>query len=169
MTSSPSLPRARAQHPDGGPHHHCDTAAARGCDSRPPVPVPTADTKHLSASRLEEADREPWGTAPASVADTVMAATGTQCCSLGWCRPGEGPCEAASIQTPVLKPVSLCLLLGMARKGSHQAWLNFCLQMSPQPPSALSFRGLPEPQQTQTLVCPQADPPRHQAPSLKGP
>ena len=57
-----------------------------------------------------------------------------------------------------------CRLLGMARKGSHQVWLNFCLQMSPQPPSTLSFRGLPEPQQTQALVCPQADPPGHQAP-----
>ena len=75
MTSSPSLPRARAQHPDGDHHRGRDSAAARGCVSRAPVLVPTADSNHLSASRLEEADREPPGTARVSGAATVMAAT----------------------------------------------------------------------------------------------
>ena len=62
-----------------------------------------------------------------------------------------------------------CLLLGMARKGSHQAWLSFCPTNVSSASSAFSLGGLPEPQQTQALACPQADPPGHQAPRLMGP
>ena len=44
MTSPPSLPRARAQQPDGD-HGDRDSAAALVCDIRPPALVQTTAEK----------------------------------------------------------------------------------------------------------------------------
>ena len=81
MTSSPSLPRARAQQPDGDHHRGRDSAAARVCDIHLPVlclqpeVAPGADRLLRGARPLEKANREPPGTDPVSSAATVMAAT----------------------------------------------------------------------------------------------
>ena len=101
MTSTRSLPRARAQQP-AGDHHDRDSAAAPVCDICPPVlclqpeVVPGADRSLPCVRHLEEADREPPGTAFMSGVATVTAATGTHCGSLGR-GPGlaEGPRQTA--------------------------------------------------------------------------
>ena len=51
VTSTASLPRARAQRADGGHHRGPGSLAALAGDILPPVPAQAADTPQLSAGR----------------------------------------------------------------------------------------------------------------------